>query len=431
MNINVDEMELLDCLGSAVDLVNPVIKGHGERVAAWAVAIASELKISQERKRDLYISAILHDVGAASLDIRSKRELEQFDVEDTDLHCITGYLLLKQYSPFKKIAKIVKHHHIRWENGRNSKFLDEIVPLESFILHLADRIDILFLGSSNILLQRQKVVETIKSYTGDVFHPDVYEAFRKIATSEAFWLEGLSNQSDENVEKLMGKNKIAKKGIIEFIKMVMTIVDFKSTFTATHSSGVAAVTAKLARLLELDSEKCGRLLVAGYLHDVGKLFVPNEVLEKPGPLTSDEMAHIYCHAFYTHKVLQKIPEFSDIEGFASQHHEKIDGTGYPFHLGDKNLSSGARILASADVFTALTEDRPYRSGMDENETKEIVSRMTKAAHLDDHITEVIMDNFEELDNVRKISQEKSKITFKQFREDIGTLQSDFDLASNS
>src|SRR5208337_2538002 len=102
--------------------------------------------------------------------------------------------------------------------------------------------------------------------------------------------------------------------------------------------------------------------IAGLLHDIGKLSVPEDILEKPAPLDCSEVNKIKAHSFMTHRILENIGSLDKITQWASLHHERLNGTGYPYHYGKEKLPVGARIIAVADVFTALTENRPYRKG---------------------------------------------------------------------
>ena len=98
--------------------------------------------------------------------------------------------------------------------------------------------------------------------------------------------------------------------------------------------------------------------IAGNLHDIGKMAVPNRILEKPGKLDDDEMAVMKAHTYNSYEVINSIDGMQQIAEWAAFHHEKLDGSGYPFHRDRDSLNLGARIMSVADVFTALTEERP-------------------------------------------------------------------------
>jgi putative nucleotidyltransferase with HDIG domain len=138
------------------------------------------------------------------------------------------------------------------------------------------------------------------------------------------------------------------------------VVDAKSPFTFTHSTGVARTAISIAKVMALNPHDTKLLERAALLHDIGKLGVPNVILEKAGKLTSWEWHYIYKHPRYTRDILDKIPGFDEIAEVADAHHEKLDGSGYPQGLRGSDLSLLARILTVADIFDALSSSRPYR-----------------------------------------------------------------------
>ena len=122
--------------------------------------------------------------------------------------------------------------------------------------------------------------------------------------------------------------------------------------------------------------------MAGALHDIGKLFVDIEVLEKPGRLDEEEYKHIQSHAYETYRLLSKIEGFEDIRDWASYHHEKLNGKGYPFGLTEEEMSQEMRLLACLDIYQALTEDRPYKAGMSHGKTIGILYELAEKGDLD-------------------------------------------------
>ncbi|HLO25883.1 MAG TPA: HD domain-containing phosphohydrolase, partial [Geobacteraceae bacterium] len=140
---------------------------------------------------------------------------------------------------------------------------------------------------------------------------------------------------------------------------------------------------------------------------LGKLAVPSELLDKPGKLTPREKSVIRCHTFFTRRALENISSFEAITAWSSDHHERLDGSGYPFHLGGRDLSLGARIVAVSDVFTAITEDRPYRAGMDTAKAQKVINIMAARSALDPDVVRLFMNNYEELNSVRISAQSEA------------------------
>jgi HD-GYP domain-containing protein (c-di-GMP phosphodiesterase class II) len=136
--------------------------------------------------------------------------------------------------------------------------------------------------------------------------------------------------------------------------------------------------------------------VAGDLHDLGKLAIPNSILNKPGSLTKEEMSIMKCHTYYTYLVINSIGGLKQIAEWGAYHHEKLDGSGYPFHCTANELSTGARIMMVADIFTALAEDRPYRKGMSKDGIVEIIKQFSDRSLLDTRIVNLLFDNYNEI-----------------------------------
>ena len=153
------------------------------------------------------------------------------------------------------------------------------------------------------------------------------------------------------------------------------IIDAKSPFTGSHSHRTAEVAEALAGELHLGSGALIDIRRAALLHDVGKLSVPNSILDKPGRLTDAEFTIIKRHPEMTHRILAPIPTFASVAELAASHHERLDGTGYFRGLAADGLAIGARIVAVADVYEALTADRPYRAGMSMSGALELIGTM--------------------------------------------------------
>jgi putative nucleotidyltransferase with HDIG domain len=166
------------------------------------------------------------------------------------------------------------------------------------------------------------------------------------------------------------------------------IVDAKSPFTMEHSLGTARLARFLAERAELSVETCEKIEVAALLHDLGKLQVPDEILEKPSALTREERAMIQRHSFETYQILRGIAGLEDITLWAAYHHETPDGRGYPFHRRGAELTLEMRIVAVSDVFQALAQRRPYRKPLGPDEILDLLRTFVQQNHLDSEIVEL-------------------------------------------
>jgi HD-GYP domain-containing protein (c-di-GMP phosphodiesterase class II) len=398
--------DLIACLADTMDLVSRELADHHRRVGLIAQAIGHQLGLSPEEQTELLWAGSLHDIGALSL--QERLQLMAFETTKTDRHAETGALLLELFTPFHRLARLVRHHHVRWENGAGARRGSEEVPLGSHILHLADRIAVLLgpLDRVRMLATVRDVRERIEAEAGGMFHPRLVDAFRVLAGQECFWLD-LAWPGQRPLPPPPAPSPLLRldaDGVLQLSRLFARIIDFRSPFTATHSSGVAACAETLARLSRLPSRECSRIRIAGLLHDLGKLAVPTEILEKAGPLDGRERAIVRCHTYYTYRALSTIRELGEIAAWSAYHHEHLDGSGYPFHKAGDELPLEARIVAVADVFTAIAEDRPYRQGMNSKRIREVMTAMAGRSRLDRELVELTMASYAELDDTRRTAQ---------------------------
>ena len=178
-----------------------------------------------------------------------------------------------------------------------------------------------------------------------------------------------------------------------FANLFAKIIDYKSEFTSRHSLGVAENAARLSTYLGDDEETVLKMYLAGALHDIGKVAIGNDILEKPGRLTDEEFSKMKNHAGYTYLILSQAEGMEDIRDWAALHHEKLDGTGYPFGKTADELNRQERIMACIDIYQALTESRPYKSGMTHEAACAILESMVQKGWIDGGITEQIRKCF--------------------------------------
>jgi len=416
--LNIPVFDMVMCLSKAMDLVNPVVVNHQLRVAYIAFKIGEELKLPKETLNDIVISGIIHDTGAMSL--KEKMEILDFEAEAVNKHALIGYYLLKTFPFFKKIAPIVKFHHASWSNGHGRELNGEKVPMESHVLHLADRVDTLIDKTWPMLEHINGICEKIKSESGKRFVPEYVDAFIKLAKKEYFSADVVSPDLKSILKKSANLNVIPLNldGLLDFGKFFARIIDFRSHFTATHTSGVAACAEALSELAGFSKNESQRMKVAGYLHDLGKLAIPSEILEKPGKLEPWEFDVIRFHTYHTYRTLEMIDGLEDINCYASFHHERLDGSGYPFHYSKDELPLGSRIMAVADVFTAITEDRPYRTGMSAEKTLATLESMAAVNALDSKIVALVHNNYDKMNQVRITAQTSANADYQMFWDEV-------------
>jgi len=348
----------------AIDSFNYLLKSHHRRTAVISYHIAKQMNIGEQELFELVVAASLHDIGALS--VQERDMLIRDDVTNPQPHCIVGYRMLRTFEPFNTIAQIVKHHHIEYEES--FKMEPGEVLFASHILHFSDRIDIFIKPDEFILNQKVNVIEKLREKTGTVFHPQVFEAFERASKSDIFWID-INNMGVEQLFRKLNFSldyELTADNIIDFSQTLSKIIDFRSRFTSSHSYTVAHLAFKIGSYLGFSEEKCKKLMVAGYLHDIGKIGIDPDIIEKNGPLTDSEYNLIKLHAYYTGQILNELNAsewFSEIVTWSERHHEKINGNGYPFSLEEESLDEGVKVLAYSDIISALMENRPYREGL--------------------------------------------------------------------
>jgi len=411
-------LDLVMCLSDVVDLVAPAVANHHKQVAYIAFCLGRELGFSMKQRTDLVLAGALHDIGALSL--KDKIDVLRFEDNGFFKHADLSYSLLKMFEPLSGIADIVRFHHVSWSDMGKYESKGIIVPMDSHILHLADRVSVLIDKRKEILGQVSVICKKIEKQSGEMFMPEIVDAFMRLSVKENFWFQvasqSISSLLIREIRQYPNQMEIEMdaEALLGVSRLFSKIIDFRSHYTSTHSSGVAASAEALARLAGFSDQECQMMKVAGYLHDLGKLAVPTEILEKPAKLTKKEINIIRSHTFHTCNTLHSIHDFAMINTWASSHHERLSGDGYPFHIKAKDLSLGSRIMAVADVFTAITEDRPYRKGMPDEKALQVLQDMADNSLLDPGVVSLLRLHFEEINSLRIAAQKASNEDYKQF-----------------
>ena len=393
-------------LSSALDLVNWFVVNHHRQVTSFAMKISAELGFSEEDRGTIAYASSLHDIGAISF---NEKFTLQFDADGMTKHAELGYHLLKNFRPFMKAAELIRYHHLPWDNGRGMELNGTHIPHGSHIIHLADRIAVLISSEEFVLNQVTPIRERIQREKNKMFAPEAVDAFMHLSERESFWLEALYPLSSfENSSSTASWNiELDMTLLLHLSELFRMIIDFRSPHTATHSKDVAHLSEAIGILFGLSEQEAGLLHIAGNVHDLGKLAVPVEVLEKNGPLDAKELFIMRSHSFHTYRVLDKIGGIDDINDWASLHHECLDGSGYPFRYTGKELPLGSRIVAVADVLSALTEKRSYRNSLQSRDALKIIWKMGKENKLDRNIVSLVDRHFQDLMGVKATANDEA------------------------
>jgi HD-GYP domain-containing protein (c-di-GMP phosphodiesterase class II) len=413
--MNISLSDLLNSLSNAQDLVNTDLSTHHHQVAYLSYQIVRRLNLTPDEQCDIMLAGLLHDIGALTIN----EKLSKIDDDEASAlnHGYIGSMLLAGFRPLEAAAKIIRFHHQPWNNGLGTKCGDEEIPLGSHIIHIADRACVMINKNQPILPQVSGIMKSITARKGTAFMPKLVDCLNELGKIEYIWLDLIYKSPLERMpdQTFSTATSLDLDQLIDFSMIFSRIIDFRSSFTANHSAGVAKTAEKLAQLFGYSERECKMMLIAGYLHDLGKLAVDNAILEKPGPLTADEFSVIKCHPFYTYRILEVISGFDTISKWAAYHHEKPNGRGYPFHLDDSNLPLGSKIIAAADVFTAITEDRPYRKSMGDEQSKKVLTDMMNDGALCPKVVSVLLDHFDLIKQVCADAQREADVEYGKYK----------------
>lgn len=404
--------DLVFCVAEYSDLATPVIARHHLQVAAIARAIGEEAGFPADEIRTIALAGALHDIGAFSL--RERIDLMAFETEKPHEHARLGMLLLRDFHPLQAAAELVLHHHVRQDESRNGTFEGRPVNRGSLVLHLADRVAVLIDREPEVLGQVPEIRQTIRARSGSMFRRDLVDAFMALSSRESFWFGITADDLEPSLRHQISPSEhpLSVDNLLSLGEIATRIIDYKSAFTASHSRGVAATATTISWIHGFNDDQCSMMHFAGLLHDIGKLAVPSEIIEKQASLSDGETNRMRSHAYHTWKAFERFRGMDEARAWAAYHHEHLDGTGYPFHLKDEQICTGSRILAVADVYTALTEDRPYRPGMSPTDAVGLIRTMAQNRSLDPAIVSTLADNVRAVDSSRHEAQEEAADSFR-------------------
>ena len=395
---NINLHETIYSLSDALDLVGVNHVHHGKRVAFMAAECAKVQNWSPQDLDTLFKAAILHDCGVSTTSVHNK--LAQLEWEHEKDHCKIGASLLKQTPLLAPLANIVLHHHTHWEHLKQLD-LPVAVKQQANCIYLVDRVDMLCLRymnkEPNILLHKERIRDQIIERKASWFCPELVESFLEVSSTDFFWFSLEKEHITGYVSTWSSHDctqEIDFSELQSIVRIFSYIVDTKSSYTQEHSAGVASLARYLGELHNLPEKRCDMLEIAGLLHDIGKLRVPDEILEKPGKLTPSEYAIMKRHSFDSYDILCKIKGFEEIALWAGDHHEWLNGGGYPSLKKKRNLSIEARIITIADIFQALAQQRPYREMLTAKNILIILKKEVAAGKLAADIVNMVEQNLD-------------------------------------
>ena len=403
--------DVLSALSYALDLTEGQPAGHTNRTCIIGMRLGDEIGLSAEQRTALYFALLLKDAGCSSNAAKmaslfgSDDQLVKQRMKLVDWHrpaelavrtaqlCGVGQSTADRVRHFLGIARAGEVTRdimqIRCDRGADIalglgfpdataaaiRALDEHwcglgyptglrgedIPVLARIANIAQTVDVFFMAGG-----LDAALEVVRARRGRWFDPRLATHVLGWKRDAAFWQQLNSETLRDTVRGLepgAHVRHVDADGLDAVARSFAEIIDAKSPYTARHSFNVAAYARHISARLGLSPVEQRRIYRAGLLHDIGKLGISNRILDKPGKLDAAERAAIEQHPRFTWEILQRVDAFSDFAWLAAVHHEKLDGSGYPWALRGDALDGPSRILAVADMYEALSADRPYRAGM--------------------------------------------------------------------
>jgi putative nucleotidyltransferase with HDIG domain len=397
--------EIISALSYALDLTEGAVHGHALRSCLLGMRIAAEAKLPAEQTSSLYFALLLKDIGCRSTAGRMSQVIgdpaatgkdraktsptaliarilrigtrqhknsdEAFDPRTDRSASILGKLGMGEAA-----AEAVHSLDERWDgSGHPDSVKGEQIPLLARICAVAQYLDVF---SSN--RGTEKAITALEERSGSWFDPELVRIALMLHRSGALWTKCLSTDNPAATRQAVldldagRRHRLEADRIDRICEAFADVVDAKSHFTFRHSLSVADTAFGIANVVGLSAERAQLVRRAGLLHDIGKLGIPNTILDKTGKLSTKEWQAVHQHPVLTRRILERVSSFREMAIIAGEHHEKLDGSGYPNRLMAPELSLESRMIAVADVYGALLEDRPYRPALELNE---IIAIMTK------------------------------------------------------
>lgn len=380
------DISLYAILRKILGELNLQVVDHGDRVAYLYLKISQYRGLPYDQHFiNMMLTCYAHDIGAYKTE--KFLDLLKFDVRNTHEHCVYGYLFMKHFSPIKNKAEVLLYHHTNFDekDNYNSPYIDD-----GILIHMLDRIDIFNIKHK----ETEDVIWQLKNGAGKNFNPKDVEDF--IAANEKYKiLESIrDNTYWVDVKNFFDTPEISENLLMPIINMLAYEIDFKSEQTVVHTITTQLLARALGKEFGLTRKELKELECAACIHDLGKIKIPSSIVEKPDKLTKDEYIHMKKHAVYTELIITDIFPHTVVQ-IASNHHERLDGSGYPKGLTANELSLQDRLLQIADVTSALMQKRSYKKSLDKEFVIEILQKEAESGKLDSDIIKVLSEKYDE------------------------------------
>lgn len=387
-----DLRQVLYALSDALDLVGDDAFYHGKRVAVMAAETGRRLGLPKKDRLLLFHASLLRDCGVSSTDVHLNL-LREMQWEQADEHCRRGYELLAAVPALENMASIVRHHHTPWRDMARLG-VDKRSALLGNLLFIADRANALIVPhlGADLLLHADGVCQTMARQRDQLFAPMLLDTFLKVARSDAFWLMMDPRHIQSYLGNMLREHDplpIDAEGLKQMAGLFARVADAKSPYMDGHSPRVGQLARRLGELQGLPAETCAKLELAGLMHDIGKLRVPDEVMNKIGALSRAERAIMNRHRFETYQILRRVDGLEEVAVWAAYHHPSMLSYGMPFGETGRDVPLECQIVAVAEAFQAMVQDRPHRPGLPPAHVLAHLRRGVQEGDLDGRIVDLI------------------------------------------
>ena len=364
--------------------LNEQVVDHGERVAYLYLKMAQYRALPDDRQlEERMLACFAHDIGAYKTE--KFLDLLRFDVTNTLEHCIYGYLFMKYFSPLQEAAEVLLYHHTLYADRA---LYDSPYLADGMLIHFLDRVDILHIKYEDT----RDILRLLHEGAGRNFAPRDAEDFEKAEERYHLIAHLRDGSYREEVRRYFDRPE-HERLLRPIIFMLAYEVDFRSEQTVVHTITVTLLAWQLGRELGLSREEQDALTLAAAMHDLGKISVPTEILEKPARLTPEEYEIMKTHVVHSERIIRDLfPE--EIVRIAVRHHERSDGSGYPHGLAAAELTRSERIMQVADVASALMQRRSYKQAMERDEVLSILQKEADAGRLDGAIVAILAERYD-------------------------------------
>lgn len=266
------------------------------------------------------------------------------------------------------IVEALAHGHERWDGkGFPAGLSGEAIPISVRIFVVARDADL-------ARLLGEDPFDWMRGRKGKAYDPAVVDAFERVGPQVLAALDGADEWEVALATEPAPVSTVKGNGLDAVLRAFADFVDLKSPWTRGHSRKVAALAERAARHAGMGEEHCTTLRRAALVHDLGRVGIENRIWDKSDKLTLPEHERVRLHTYYTERILDRCTALAELAELACAHHERADGSGYHRGLASESLSSSARILAAADVFVALTSERPHRPASDPQQAARLLER---------------------------------------------------------